>query len=384
MIKMGIIGVGFIGRAHIEAVRRLGFVEVAAMSGSDGEAARAKAKEFQIPLVYENYKDMLSDASIAVVHNCTPNHLHYVISKDIILSGKHVLSEKPLAMTIEESEELARLAQEHEVIHAVNFNYRQYALVQQLKHMIRSEELGRPNLVRGYYLQDWLSEETDFNWRLLPKFGGRSRAVADVGSHWIDLAQYVLQDRIVEVFADLGPVIPVRKRNVSNRVTVGVDSDKDGADEDVVVETEDYAHVIMRFQSGVRGAFMVSQVSPGHKNHLRLEIDGSRASAAWDQENPNYLWIGHRRRANEIMMSDPEVMALEVKPFARYPGGHHEGWPDAMTNAMRNFYEQVLKTPTRDTSDWNFAAFSDGHRTMCVIDAILESNARGRWVSVPS
>ncbi|WP_027416869.1 Gfo/Idh/MocA family protein [Aneurinibacillus terranovensis] len=381
-IKVGIIGTGFIGPTHIEAIRRLGFVEVIGLAENSQDVAEKKAAELGIPKAYGDYRDMLRDSEIQVVHNCTPNHLHFTINKDIILSGKHVLSEKPLAMSSQESAELLELAKKHGVVHGVNFNYRQFPIVKQLATMIKSEQLGKVNLVHGSYLQDWLLFETDFNWRLAPEVGGNSRAVADIGSHWCDTVQYVTGKRIVEVFADLATVLPIRKKPKNDVATFGAQTAQEEMYEDVPIKTEDYASVLLRFTDGTRGVFTVSQVSAGRKNRLSFEIDCSENSAYWNQEEPEKLWIGHRDRPNETLLADPALFLPEARPSIHHPGGHNEGWPDALKNMMLHYYTFIRegKDPLRDTT--NFATFEDGHISMCITDAILESNAAGKWVKV--
>jgi predicted dehydrogenase len=381
-IKIGIIGTGFIGPTHIEAVRRLGFVEVVGLAQSNQEAAEQKASELGIPRAYGDYREMLQDSDIQVVHNCTPNHLHFEINKEIILAGKHVLSEKPLAMSSEESAELLALAKENKVVHGVNFNYRQFPIVKQLETMIRNGELGKVNLVHGSYLQDWLLFETDFNWRLAPEVGGKSRAVADIGSHWCDTVQYVTGKKIVEVFADLATVIPVRKKSTSNVATFGAQKGQEEVYEDVPINTEDYASVLVRFEDGTKGVFTVSQVSAGRKNRLSFEINGSQNSAYWNQEEPEKLWIGHRNQPNEILLADPALFAEEAKSAIHHPGGHNEGWPDALKNGMLNFYTFIRKGKDPLSDQVDFATFEDGHLSMCITDAILESHEQQKWVKV--
>ncbi|MDQ0217427.1 Gfo/Idh/MocA family oxidoreductase [Peribacillus cavernae] len=381
-IKVGIIGTGFIGPTHIEAIRRLGFVEVVGIAESSIESAEQKAAELGIAKAYGDYREMLRDSEIQVVHNCTPNHLHFPINKEIILAGKHVLSEKPLAMSSEESAELVALAKKHKVVHGVNFNYRQFPSVKNLETMVKNNDLGKINLVHGSYLQDWLLYETDFNWRLSPEVGGTSRAIADIGSHWCDTVQYVTGKRIVEVFADLATVIPVRKKPASNGSTFGAQNADQETYEDIPIHTEDYASVLVRFADGGNGVFTVSQVSAGRKNRLSFEIDGSESSAYWNQEEPEKLWIGHRDKPNEILLADPGLFSQEAKSSIHHPGGHNEGWPDALKNVMLHFYTFIRegKDPLNDRT--NFATFEDGHLSMCITDAILESNKQQKWVKV--
>ncbi|WP_336773035.1 Gfo/Idh/MocA family protein [Paenibacillus sp. MMO-58] len=382
-IKAGIIGTGFIGPAHIEAVRRLEFVEVIALAQNGEESARNKADQLGVPLAYGDYKDLLRNPDIEVVHNCTPNHLHYQINREIIEAGKHVLSEKPLAMSSAESAELVALARKHGVVHGVNFNYRQYPMMKQLSEMVKQDEFGRINAVHGSYLQDWLLYETDYNWRLDEKSGGRSRAIADIGSHWCDTVQYVTGKKITQVFADLWTVHPIRKKPVSHAITFGASKGEQVLEyEDIPVNTEDYASVLIRFDDGSKGAFTVSQVSAGRKNALSFELNGSRKSAYWKQEEPASLWIGHRDRFNEVLMADPALFLEEARPSIHHPGGHTEGWPDSVKNMMLQYYKYIRegKNPQKDKA--NFATFEDGHLSMCIMEAILISDKEERWVQV--
>ncbi|MFB3159954.1 Gfo/Idh/MocA family oxidoreductase [Neobacillus sp. 179-J 1A1 HS] len=381
-IKVGIIGTGFIGPTHIEAIRRLGFVDVVGLAETSQAVAENKAAELGIPKAYADYREMLKDSEIQVVHNCTPNHLHFAINKEIILAGKHVVSEKPLAMNSKESAELLELAEKHGVVHAVNFNYRQHASVQNLQAMIAKSDLGKVNLVHGSYLQDWLLYETDYNWRLAPEVGGKSRAVADIGSHWCDTVQFVTGKKIVEVFADLATVVPVRKKPTGNVATFGAKNKEDMEYEDVLINTEDYASVLVRFEDGSRGVFTVSQVSAGRKNRLSFEINGSHSSVFWNQEEPEKLWIGHRDKANEVLLADPALFSAEARSAIHHPGGHNEGWPDALKNMMLNFYSFVREGKSLKTDKHKFATFVDGHISMCITDAILESHQQQKWVKV--
>ncbi|MGG4554422.1 Gfo/Idh/MocA family protein [Paenibacillus humicus] len=380
-IKAGIVGTGFIGPAHIEAIRRLGFVEVIALADSDMEIARKKADELHIPLAYGNYQDMLNNDDIQVIHNCTPNHLHFEINKAAIVAGKHILSEKPLAVSSEESGELLKLAKQHQVVHGVNFNYRQYPMMKQLNQMIKEDELGDLYLVHGSYLQDWMLYDTDFNWRLLGNLGGQSRALADIGSHWCDTVQYVTGKKIAKVFADLWTVHPVRKRVKGSSLTFAKQQQAEEYDE-IPVSTEDYASVLIRFEDGSRGVFTVSQVSAGRKNALSFEINGSKKSVYWQQENPAQMWIGYRDQPNESLIADPALFLQEARGSIHHPGGHGEGWPDAMKNGMLHFYRFIYEGKSLSLDKPEFATFEDGHRSMCVTEAILKSYQTQQWVDV--
>ena len=378
-IKAGIIGTGFIGPAHIEALRRLGFVEVAAVSERDQSLADLKAAMLSIPKAYGDYKQLLADPEIQVVHNCTPNHLHFGVNCDIIAAGKHVISEKPLAMNSTESRELVSRVDKAGVVNAINFNYRYMPLVQQARAMCQNhDDVGRVLAVQGSYLQDWLFKETDWNWRLVPELSGDSRAIADVGSHWCDLIQYVTGLKITRVMADLVTLHPTRKRPKVEVETYAGKVLKPEEMEDVVIGTEDYASVLLEFDSGAHGVLTVNQCAAGRKNRLFYEINGSKCGLSWDQEKPNELWIGHRDRPNEVMMKDPSLLYPEAREYAHYPGGHNEAYPDGPKNLFRNVYGFIAG----NRKGGDFATFLDGHNEIAICDAVLKSGKTKQWVDV--
>ena len=381
MIKAGIIGTGFIGPAHVEAVRRLGFVEVIALAEETQTRAVEKANSLHIPLAFGDYRELFRNPEIQIIHNCTPNYLHYQITMDTIRAGKHIISEKPLSMNEQESAKLVTAAKKADRVNAINFNYRGYPLVQQAKQLIATGELGKIYLIHGSYLQDWLLYPTDYNWRLESKLSGTMRAIADIGSHWCDLVQYVSGIRIAEVYADLKTVIPTRIRPKGIVETFKKASGKKkqaGLTEKMNVDTEDYGAVLLRFEDRQRGVFLVSQVSAGRKNRLWFEIDGSKSSLAWDQENPNDLWLGHREKPNEILPKDPGLLTESAKLYAHYPGGHPEGYPDGLKNLLHNVYQDIRN----GTSDGEYPKFIDGHRAMLLNAAILKSYKTKKWVQI--
>ncbi|MED4601407.1 Gfo/Idh/MocA family oxidoreductase [Paenibacillus validus] len=378
-IKAAILGAGFIGQAHIEAVRRLSFVEVVAIAQSGQDKAEQSAKLLNVPKAYGNYMDLLKDPEIDVIHNCTPNYLHYEINKQILLHGKHLLSEKPLTLTSEEAKELYHLAKEKNLVSGINFNYRQFPMVQHLRGMVRDNELGDIRIVRGNYLQDWLLYDTDYNWRLEPEYGGKTRAIGDIGSHLFDLTQYVTGMKITEVMADTAIMIPQRYKPLKEKQTF-----QNGGKENaslVDVSTEDYCSVLVKFDNGARGVFTVSQVSAGSKNALVLNIDGSVASGTWKQEEPFRLTIRYRDKPSETVLRDPGLVKKEVLPFLHYPGGHEEGWTESLKNMMQNFYDAVEGKMTHSDS---VASFAEGYQIMLIIDAIVKSAKTGTWEKVES
>jgi predicted dehydrogenase len=388
-IKTGIIGTGFIGPAHVEALRRLGYVEVAAVAERGDDLARAKAEQLSIPKAYGDYKRLLADPEIQVIHNCTPNHLHFAINKEILAAKKHIISEKPLAMNSKESRELVRLARAAGVVHAINFNYRYMPLVQHAHHMCRpadgraadgraAGDVGRIYAVHGSYLQDWLLLENDWNWRLVPELSGESRAVADVGSHWCDLVQFVTGLKIVRVMADLVTIHPTRKRPKVEVETYAGKVLRPEDMEEVPINTEDYGSILIEFDSGAHGCLTVNQCAAGRKNRLYFEIDGSKCALVWNQERPNELWVGRRDGPNQTVMKDPSLLYPAAREYAHYPGGHNEGYPDGPKNFFRNVYGFIAGV--RPGGD--FSTFVDGHNEIAICDAVLKSSRERRWVEV--
>ncbi|OSM94097.1 MULTISPECIES: Gfo/Idh/MocA family protein [Lonsdalea] len=383
MINVGIIGTGFIGPAHIEAIRRLGFVKVVALCDTPLEAARAKAAQLEVPHAYGDVDALLAHPGLDAVHNCTPNHLHADINRKILRAGKHVFSEKPLCMTADEARELVQMAEDAGVVHGVSFVYRQFAMVRQAASMLRHGQAGRVFSAHGSYLQDWMMLESDYNWRVEANIGGASRAVADIGSHWCDTVQFVTGRRITEVMADLSIVWPTRKASVQGGSTFTARQET-AVYEDRPVTTEDMGFVLFRFDDGSKGCFHVSQVSAGRKNSLSFEVNGSKASVAWDQETPQKLWVGHRSQPNQWLSDDPNLMNPDAAQWAHFPGGHVEGWPDAFKNMMSQYYSAIRNGEKPSPDSRGFATFHDGANVMFIIDAIVKSYRQQRWVSVES
>jgi len=382
-IGMGIVGAGFVGPHHVDAVRRLGYVDVVAVAGSSQASAEKKASALGARKAYGSYEALLDDSDVQVVHNATPNYLHYPVTAAAIAKGKHVISDKPLAMTAAEAKTLLDQATKAGIVHAVTFNYRGNPLVQQARHAIARGDIGKPTFLVGHYLQDWLLKDTDYSWRLEPDKGGASSALGDIGSHWCDLAQHVSGLRITHVLGDITTVIPTRKKPKGSREAFAVGGADQGV-EDVDIKVEDLASVLLRFDNGAKGSFSVGQVCAGHKNDLQLEICGSSASFRWHQETQNELWIGRRDKANEVLAKDPSLLDAEGSRYAHLPGGHQESWADAFTNLMRDIYGFIAagKKPT-DPHPPAFATFEDGYRANCVVEAILDSARKGSaWTRV--
>jgi predicted dehydrogenase len=378
-IRAGIIGSGMMGPIHTEALRRLGYVEVVALAEANEGLAKAKAEALNIPKAYGDFRALIADPDVEVVHNCTPNAVHFEVSKAILAAGKHVVSEKPLAKNAKESSELVELAAKAGVVNAIHFNYRNYPLVQQMRAMVKSGELGRLFLQHGSYLQDWLILETDYNWRVESSAGGDSRAVADIGSHWFDTVQFITGDPVAEVLGDLVTVHKTRKK--PKRPVETFAGKMLTADDyaDVPVSTEDCATILFRTKSGAPGSLVVSQISAGRKNRLYLELDYAKGALEWDQEEPNTLWIGRREKANESLIKDGSLVHPEVRPFAHYPGGHPEGYSEGPFNLFANVYAYIAAGAKGEPT---FSTFKDGHDEIAICEAILQSGRSRSWTKV--
>ncbi len=378
--KVGVIGVGFIGPAHMEGIRRQGF-EVAAIGEATQELAEQAAERLLVPKAYGDFNDLINDPELDVVHIASPNFLHYRHAKAALEAGKHVVCEKPLAMTAEESDELVKLAAEKKLVNAVNFNIRFYPMAQEAKAMVESGALGdKIYIIQGSYLQDWLLLDTDWNWRLEPELGGELRAVADIGSHWMDLVTFVTGTRIKSVFADFETFLPIRRKPTKKIDTFGGKMEVDMEYEEKPIHTEDYAAILFKFENGARGVMTVSQVSSGRKNRLFFEINGSDSSVVWDSEVPNQLMIGHRPEPNQLLIKDPSLMSDASRWTASYPGGHTEGFPDTFKQLQTAVYRYIAAGDYNAKPD--FPTFRDGHNTILVDEAILKSAREGRWVDV--
>jgi len=380
---MGIVGAGFVGPHHIDAVRRLGYVDVVAVAGSTQASADKKAEAVGARKAYGGYEALLNDPDIQVVHNATPNYLHYPVNAAAIAKGKHVISDKPLAMTAAEAKKLLDQATKAGIVHAVTFNYRGNPLVQQARNMIARGDIGKPHFLVGQYLQDWLLKDTDYSWRLEPDKGGASSALGDIGSHWCDLAQHMSGLRITHVLGDITTVIPKRKKPLGSREAFAA-ADANQRVEEVDIKVEDLASVLVRFDNGAKGSFSVGQVCAGHKNDLEIEICGSKASLKWRQEHQNELLIGHREKPNEILQKDPSLIDQAAGKYAHLPGGHQEAWADAFANVMRDIYGFIAEgKKASDPHPPAFATFEDGYRANCIVEAILQSAAKGSaWTKV--
>ncbi len=378
-IRVAITGTGFMGTVHTESLKRLKGIEVLGIQGSSPEKSKAAAEQLELPKAYAHWEDLVADPEVDAIHICTPNRLHFPQTVDALKAGKHVLCEKPLAMDTNESAELVRLAQKTGLVAGVNYNLRFYPLNVEAKQRVIDGELGSVHSVFGSYQQDWLLKDTDYNWRVLAEEQGGLRAVADIGTHWIDLVQYITGQKVVEVFADLKVVHPVRKRPLGEVETFSGKLNDNEATEPVDITTDDIGALLLRLDGGARGSLFVSQVTAGLKNSLRYEIAGASSSLRWDSENPNEIWQGHRDKGNELLHKDPGLNTDRARTYIDYPGGHAEGFPDSHKMCFRAFYNFI---EAGGSGSPEFATFEEGHREIALCEAVQKSAHEQKWVSI--
>jgi predicted dehydrogenase len=371
-----IIGLGFVGKAHLEALRRLG-IPVCGILGSSPERTQQAVRELKLDRGYDSLEELVRDSSVGVVHICTPNYVHFDQAKAALEADKYVMCEKPLAMDTKQSQSLIALTRKANLVGGVTYNLRYYPLCQEAHAIVQKGLIGEPRLIHGSFLQDWLLYPTDWNWRLQPELGGDMRAVADIGTHWLDLLTWITGKKITELCADLATAVPVRKRP---RGRVETFQQSTGASDDFKITTDDYASILLRFEGNAHGVCTVSQISAGRKTRLWFEVDGSEGSLAWNSEEPNILWIGNRREPNQEVIKDPSLMSPKARVYAAYPGGHAEGYPDTFVQLFKDFYAYI------EAGDFSkprpFPTFETGHEEMRLCESIAQSARERRWVTL--
>ena len=387
-LRAAVVGTGFVGPFHVDAVRRGGYADVVAIAGSDAERTAARAASLGVERATTHVDELLDDPSIDVVHVCTPNRTHVEIATAAIEAGKHVVVEKPVALELGDARALARLARERRRHAMVAYTYRGYPMIRRARGLVSDGGLGAIRLIHGGYIQDWLAGPEDYNWRLEPEVSGASRAVADIGSHWFDTAEHVSGLRVEAVFADLATFIPYRRRPVGGSVAFG---SGDGSGEMVEVRSEDAATILVRFQGGARGACVISQVSPGRKNAFGLELAGSDRTLDWNQEDPEHLWLRDRDESRLLTRAPADAHEpADAQGPAEWPGvpslpaGHPEGWAEALRDLLRPFYAAVAaQQPAPERSaDAPYPTLDDGARGLAFVEAVLASARTERWVPI--
>lgn len=378
-MKTAVIGTGFIGPVHVEALKRID-VEVAGIVGSTAAKSKAACQQLNLPFQYPSFDEVLADDSVQSVHLATPNRLHFQQARDALNAGKHVLCEKPLAMNSDESQALVQLAAEKKLAAGVAYNIRFYPLNHELAARFQQPDHGDLLHIQGSYVQDWLLKDTDFNWRVSAEDGGELRAIADIGTHWLDLVQFIAGQPVASVFSDLRTVHATRHRPQGGAETFSGKDDAPQQTEPVAISTEDCGCVLLRFANGANGCLWVSQTTAGRKNCLRFEIASSDATYAWNSEQPNALWIGRRDRPSESLVRDPASLGDLAAGISNYPGGHNEGFPDTFKQLFGCFYRYIANGDF--SAPCPFPTFADGHHEILLCEAILQSHREQRWVNV--
>jgi len=379
-IRTAVFGTGFVGRVHLEGIRRLGYVQLYAIGEPLIEKANQLAAEFGVQKTEADYRRILEDPAVDAVHVCTPNFMHFPIAKDALQAGKHVICEKPLATSVEQARELVALAAQSGRRNATFHNLRCYPMVQQMRRMREAGDLGEILVVQGTYSQDWLLYDTDWNWRLESKHNGPSRCMADIGSHWCDMAEHISGQRITSLCADLETVHKTRKQPKGPVETFAGKTLKPEDYREVPIDTEDFGAVVFRMGERTRGAFTASQVSAGRKNRLNIEMYGTKGGVSWDQERPDELWIGQRNSPNQLILKDPSLLKEKARPYADLPGGHSEGYDDTFKQVFRRFYQSVADPAVVP----EYPQFVDGLRQLVILEAEMQSNRERAWVDVPA
>ncbi len=357
-----VVGVGMIGRIHINALRRSG-VEVVSVVASSAVRGAAAAAEFRVPRGDPDLATALAGADPDVVHICAPNREHYAMARAALAAGKHVVCEKPLTMLPAEAAELRARAADAGLVNAVCFNNRFYPLVQELAARQRSGSLGSVFAVRASIVDDSLWHESDTDWRLDPAIGGPSVVATTTGSHLVDLTSFILGDRVAAVCADFHTAYPARAAAAAGP------------------GGEEIANLLVRFESGARGALSMSHMAVGHPYRLAVEIDAAEAGAGWNSEHPNELLIGHRARANEIVTPDPREASDAARGFFENPGAYREGFSETFRLLFREIYRDVGRAPA-ECGEPTYPTFAAGHAGLIVHDAIMRSVRDAGWAEV--
>jgi predicted dehydrogenase len=377
-IRTALIGTGFMGKVHAEAIRRVGNVEIVAVASIDEATARKFADSIGVERATGDYKTILADPAIQAVHVVTPNALHYPVCKAALQAGKNVLCEKPFTVSVAEAGELVELAGKTGLANCLEHNLRYYPVVQQIRAMISAGELGEVLIAQGTYSQDWLLYDTDWNWRIETKDNGQLRAVGDIGSHWMDLVQHVTGQKITALCADLATFHKTRKRPTGPIETFAGKTLQPSDYVNVPIETEDFAAVLFHLGGRARGAYTVSQMSAGRKNMFMVDIYGTKCGVSWNQERPDELWIGQRNSPNQLLIKDPSLLFPKAAGYADLPGGHSEGYDDTHKQVFKRFYARVADK----NAPVEYPTFEDGLWGMEVLEKVLESSRKNGWVQV--
>ncbi|MBB4132553.1 Gfo/Idh/MocA family oxidoreductase [Xanthomonas sp. 3075] len=373
MSKLGIaiVGAGMIGAVHRRAALLAG-AEVRGVAASSPQRAREVAQSWNVPRAYRDIEDVVADPQVQVVHVCTPNHLHRAMAQAALQAGKHVICEKPLATTLQDAQAVAALAAATGLVATVPFVYRYHPVVREARARIAQGDLGPLRLIHGSYLQDWLLDPASNNWRVDPALGGASRVFADIGSHWCDLVEWVGGERFVEVSAAFATVIAERGALTGQSFSTPAAG---GAMQ--AVASEDVAAAMFRTGAGTLASLTVSQVSAGRRNRLWFEIDGARASVAFDQEDAERLWIGLPDQREEIFVRGPGAGSAEQRRLSTLPAGHAQGYGDCFEAFVADTYRAI-----EGERPEGLPTFEDGVRSALIVDCVITSARTRAWTAI--
>lgn len=372
--RVAILGAGMIGEVHRRAAVLAGADIVGVMASSPARSAEV-AEQWGVAQAYASLDEVVA-SDVEVVHVCTPNDSHVPYAVALMEAGIHVLCEKPLGISLADAQRAAAVAERTGMVNTIPFAYRFHPMAREMRAQVRSEAFGAVNLMHGSYLQDWLLNPMSTSWRVDSSSGGPSRAFGDIGSHWCDLVEWVTGDRIAELVATTSITIPQRPAPGGPTMSVA------GAGGPMIdVDTEDTAVIAFRTAQGVVGSAVISQLSAGRKNRLWLQVDGMQRSAAFDQENPEQLWIG-AEESTTILLRDPNHGSAEQRRLSRLPAGHVQGYAQCFESYVADSYAAVDAYAGRGEVPEGLPTFADGARAASICDAMLQSAASRQWVAV--
>jgi len=378
MIRVGIVGTGFVGAVHIEAIRRLGFATIVGLA--DVVDCESKAKTFNISNYYDSYKEMLDNLELDVLHICTPNSTHKEIALYAAKKGVNVICEKPLATSYSEAQDMLEAFRGNTLIHSINYHNRFNPMIMQIKDMISDGEMGEVLSIHGNYIQDWLLEQTSCNWRISNAKDGETRVVSDIGTHLIDAIEFVTSMKITKVIANFSTVYKERLMNTASSESFVESFDKSisSSYKKISVNTEDIATIMFTMENGAVGCIMLSEMFAGKTNNMSFSIAGSKQSVEWNSDNYDSICVGRKNNASLIYKKNPETATKNVKELISYPGGHMEGFCDAFKHSFKAIYDSI-SNPTKKSG---IATFNDGARGNLISDKLFESNQKQCWIDI--
>lgn len=373
-LRAGIVGGGqgsFIGTVHRMAAELDGQAEVVAgVMSSDPQRAKDSAEAWFLQRSYNSFQQMAAVEShlpdgIDFVMITTPNHTHYPVAKVFLEHGIHVVSEKPMAMTIQEAQEEVALVEKSNLIFALTHTYTGYPAIRQARDVVRRGEIGTIRKVLVEYLQDWLMQPIErtgskqASWRTDPTKSGISGCVGDIGTHGENLLEFVTGLQIVSLCADLTTFVEGRA-------------------------LEDDANILLRLQNGGKGLLTCSQVAAGEENNLTIRVYGSKAGLEWHQMEPSTVIFKRQGQPDQLLRTGQPYMSNEAKKVTRLPAGHPEGFLEAFANLYTMIIADIRRVGSGHKPEGGYPSVYDGLRGMQFIVKAVESSQKGAvWVDMP-